>query len=235
LFTLLYIVICYVLELLIGKLSGQAETMSAMMSALLSADPEAYLDSIPAPSVSGIGYVLITALGVMGMILSAGYSLFALNVARRREASYGNLFDTFGMFFKILWLNVLMGIFITLWTMLFFFPGIVAAYRYSMAIYVRLENPDMSTLDCIRTSKDITRGHKWELFVLDLSFIGWSLLTVIPLVLLWVQPYMELTKAHYYCALCGDIYSDGYNVGGGYDSEDFRARAQDVPWEDADD
>ncbi len=122
-------------------------------------------------------------------------------MSRHLPAGIATLFDSFGIFFRVLWLQILMGIFVFLWSMLFVIPGIVAAYRYRLALYILLDNPEMGALDCISMSKAMMRGRKGELFVLDLSFLGWAFLCVIPFVSLWVSPYMNVTMANYYNAL----------------------------------
>ena len=96
-----------------------------------------------------------------------------------------------------------MDLFIFLWTMLFIIPGIIASLAYSQTIYIMLDHPDMSALDAIRASKQLMKGHKWEYFVLGLSFIGWSILSSFTLGLLsiWLTPYQYVTYANYYNGL----------------------------------
>lgn len=202
-FTLVFALIVWVLNFLVGKLSGYTELISNVTNATMLGDDrlaQAYFMNYEMPGL--VPSVIILAIGLMETIMNVGYSLFCVNVVRRRAASYGNLMDPFAMFFKVIWLNILMGIFIYLWTLLLVIPGIIAAYRYRMAVYIMLDNPDMSALDCIRESKRLTNGHKMELFVLDLSFIGWSILSMVPLVTIWVAPYIELTNVRFYVALC---------------------------------
>ena len=81
-----------------------------------------------------------------------------------------------------------------------FFPGIIKAFSYSMAFYVLAENKGMSALEAIRKSKELMDGHKMDLFVLGLSFIGWSLVVAFTfgLAAIWVVPYMETTAANFY-------------------------------------
>lgn len=152
---------------------------------------------------SGFSRVLELALSFMSMVLALGFSGVCLSVSRRLEAGYNDLLDAFGFFFKALWLEIVMGFFIMLWSLLFVIPGIVAAYRYSMARFVLLDDPGRPVMDCIRESKRLTAGHKGELFVLDLSFLGWLILSAIPFVSLFTLPYMEVTKANYYNGLSG--------------------------------
>lgn len=149
---------------------------------------------------------------VLRSIVGAGFILFLLNTIRNTGACFGNLLDGFGFFFKIILLSILEYIFITLWSLLFIFPGFIAAYRYSMAIYLLVDDPSRSPLECIRLSKEMMKGHKWELFVLDLSFIGWDILAMLPVVgyavQIWTVPYISMTKALYYENLSGhDIYA----------------------------
>lgn len=86
-------------------------------------------------------------------------------------------------------------------------PGIIATYRYRMAKFILLDNPDMGVMDCIRASKQMMKGHKWECFVLELSFIGWQLLAGLPYigyaVMIWTAPYINTTMVLYYMALAG--------------------------------
>lgn len=139
----------------------------------------------------------------ISLVFSLGYTSVCLLVSRRMAAGFGNLLDAFAFFFKVIWLNIVTGFFVFLWSLLLIIPGIVAGYRYCMAPYVLLDNPDKSVMDCIRESKQMTMGHKGELFVMNLSFLGWALLSVIPFVSLFTMPYMEITMANYYNALSG--------------------------------
>lgn len=168
--------------------------------------PEAYMDALESgyfPNIPFHGMLLSLAVDVVSIILSVGFSYYTLCISRGIPAGFGNLFDGFGLFFKILWLNIRMGIVIFLWSLLFVVPGIIAAYKYSMSFYVLLDHPDWSAKMCMRESKRIMQGHKWELFVLELSFIGWNLLTIVPFVSVFVTPYRETTYSVYYNRLIG--------------------------------
>lgn len=84
------------------------------------------------------------------------------------------LFSAFPSLGKALWLNILIGVFTFLWSLLFYIPGIIKALSYSMANYILADNPEMTAREALRESKIIMHGHKWELFVLNLSFILWN-------------------------------------------------------------
>ncbi len=153
---------------------------------------------LPTPTEQLISWLLNLVLSVVGV----GWVIFLLNTLRGAGPSYGNLLDGFGFFFRIILLNILTGLFIALWSLLLIVPGIIASYRYRLATYLLIDHPEYSVMDCIRQSKALMAGHKGELFLLDLSFIGWSLLMELPYVgyavMLWALPYMDMTYALYY-------------------------------------
>ena len=140
-------------------------------------------------------------------IFGAGFLIFIFNTVKNVGAVYGNLLDGFGLAGKLLLLAVVQGFFVFLWSLLFVIPGFVAAYRYRMAKFLLLDHPEMGVMDCIRASKQMMKGHKWECFVLELSFIGWHLLAGLPYigcaVMIWTAPYINTTMVLYYMALAG--------------------------------
>lgn len=93
-----------------------------------------------------------------------------------------------------------MAIFITLWSMLLFFPGIIAAYRYRFAMYNLCENPEMGVMEALNMSKAQTYGFKAQLFLLDLSFLGWEILCGLTLGILniWISPYIAQTNIGFF-------------------------------------
>lgn len=158
-------------------------------------------------------YVINFLLEIVSAMLSTGMMIFCLNVAKRAEASMWNLLDAFANFGKILWLLIVTGLMTILWTLLFIVPGIIAAYRYRLALYILLDHPEMRVMDCVRESKRLMRGRKAELFVLDLSFLGWFLLTIVPFVSVYVTPYTSTTYATYYLAVIDEDTRRGAMAG----------------------
>ena len=79
---------------------------------------------------------------------------------------------------KVIALYIVEGFFVALWSMLFVIPGIIAAYRYSFAMLNLCENPELGVMEALNLSKQQTNGYKMQLFLLQLSFIGWSLLVL---------------------------------------------------------
>ncbi|HEY8390619.1 MAG TPA: DUF975 family protein [Clostridia bacterium] len=131
---------------------------------------------------------------------NVGMYLFYLRSVRREDASYGSLFEPIikGDFLRTIILHLLKVVYTILWTMLLFIPGIIKSYSYAMAEFIAIDNPNMSANDCITASRQLMRGKKFKLFLLDLSFIGWIILCIIPFVSLFVMPYMNATRAAFY-------------------------------------
>ena len=97
-------------------------------------------------------------------------------------------------------------LFVFLWSLLFIIPGIVKSYSYMLVPYILAEDPSVPAMEALKRSEQIMEGHKMEAFILDLSFIGWHLLSVLTLGILelfYVAPYQHSTNAAYYTALLG--------------------------------
>lgn len=200
-----YLLLTSVLSTLALRATSSGMTMQNLQqfyTHIENGDMEYALRLYDAMMPSAAGQIIELLLQLVSTIVGAGWVLFLLNTIRNNAPAFGNLLDGFGFFWKLIWLNLVMGFFIALWTLLFIVPGIVAAYRYRLALYLLLDNPNRSALECIRESKRLMNGRKMELFVLDLSFIGWSLLTLFPLVgylvQIWAVPYMDMSYALYY-------------------------------------
>jgi uncharacterized membrane protein len=121
-------------------------------------------------------YFLITL--ILGGAVELGYCRFNRNLMDNNNPQFTDLFSRFNLFGKALLLRILRGIYIFLWTLLLIIPGIIATYSYSMAFYILEENPDMGVNEAINASKEMMRGNKWRLFCLQISFIGWAILSV---------------------------------------------------------
>ena len=117
---------------------------------------------------------------LVSLVLSTGYVSFCLGTWRRETLPYASLFDGFSFAGKIIALQVIMIFFIYLWSLLFIIPGIIAAYRYSFAMYNLCSNPELGIFEALNLSKQQTRGYKMQFFTLQLSFIGWALLISLP-------------------------------------------------------
>ena len=126
-----------------------------------------------------------------------------------------------GNYRNVVWVMFCRDIFIFLWTLLLIVPGIVKSYEYRMVPYVLAENPDLSREEAFALSKRMMDGDKMNAFILDLSFIGWAILTILTCGLVGIfyyQPYLALTDAALYQTLKKKVdrfFDDGgYNDGG---------------------
>ena len=150
--------------------------------------------------VSGI---ISLAQFVIGGSVSIGHNRFCLKLVDGEQARFEDLFSGFDIFGNAFVLNLLITLKVIAWSLLFVIPGIVAAYRYSMATYIMAENPNMQATEAIERSKALMDGRKGDLFCLDLSFIGWALLAVLTAGIgnLWLTPYMTVSRAAF-TAVC---------------------------------
>lgn len=142
---------------------------------------------------------------IIGGAVGIGYSNFNLDIIEGREARIGTIFDSFDQWKTGFVARLLSSIYVTLWSMLFVIPGIIASYSYSMMHFVMAENPDMGANEAIRESKRLMKGNKWRFFCLQLSFIGWELLAIFftaGIGLLWVVPYQQAAYAAFYRDIC---------------------------------
>ncbi|AEI39812.1 DUF975 family protein [Paenibacillus mucilaginosus] len=135
--------------------------------------------------------------------ISWGSAYFFLRLRRGEGASIEDILQGFVRFVPALVLYLLTTLFVLLWMLLLIVPGIVAALSYSMAYYIRIDEPELSAMEALRRSKEMMKGHRWRFFVLGLSFIGWILLAVVTagIGFLWVGPYMSVTSANFYTNL----------------------------------
>lgn len=157
--------------------------------------------------------VFSTLMGIFiaGPIL-VGKNRFLMR-SREIDTEFSTLFSGFNgdEFFSNVKVMFMKDIKIMLWTFLLFIPGIIKAYEYYFVQYILAENPHLSQQRVFQLSKEMTRGYKWDIFVLEMSFIGWYLLGVLCLGVgtLFVNPYYEATLAELYAAQRAHVLSAG--------------------------
>ena len=144
----------------------------------------------------------IVSFAVAGL-LGFGTVSFFLKISRNEPVTYKELFSKINMCFSYLAISLLVGLFTALWSLLLIIPGIIAAINYSLVFFVKLDNPELGALEVLRKSKEMMNGHKWDFFVLILSFLGWAILGIFTLgiLYLWLVPYMQVTYANFYNSL----------------------------------
>ena len=202
----------FVITLLAGTLTGEKTTIIERVQNFASNNLS--YDTSPIFYSSNFQYIFYSFISVVS-ILGILYTIFIGNIIVVGKSRYfiknhyenPELSEIFSGF-KDNYLNVvkimfLMDLKTLLWLFLFIVPGIIKAYEYSMIPYLLAENPNLSTSQVFSLSKQMTTGQKMDLFVLDLSFLGWIILGALccGIGLLFVQPYPEATKAEVYLIL----------------------------------
>lgn len=128
---------------------------------------------------------------------SAGYDAFTLHLSRRQAASFQDFLQGFRLVGKVLAVVLLRAVFVFCWSMLLLIPGLVAVYRYRMAVFVILDDPSLSASQALAVSSRLTYGHRGELLMLDLSFFWYYLPSFATTVLVNAYNYGFLSEWMY--------------------------------------
>lgn len=160
---------------------------------LFGSSPSFFMDPIPSMVLQGVFSLLL-------LPLVWGHFIFFLRLIRDENLDYGHLFDGFNQYFRIFLAELLRGIYILLWALLLIIPGLIKEYSYAMTEFILKDNPEMSGEEAICESMRLMQGHKMQLFLLDLSMIGWLILSILTLGigLLFLMPYNYTAHAHFY-------------------------------------
>lgn len=175
-----------------------------------------YSLAFPHTTPFGWGDGITLVLSLVYAVVTWGFTVMLLrNLRDPQFDELGALFDGFRQFGRIFTTLLLQFVYTMLWMLLLIVPGIVKAYSYSMTPYILYDRPDLQRNAAIELSMRMMRGHKMELFLLHLSFIGWFLLCVVTLGigLLWLIPYVETTVAAFYEDLKAEYTETDDNAG----------------------
>ena len=215
------VLVSLILVILTGASSGGSaagnsdEEGNSIMNALQTASQQT---GISVGAIVGIIFGVIGVAFVIGLVISilvknpfiVGCRSFYLNNSDA-PANFGQIaagFSKFG-YGRVILTMFLRDLFIGIGFFLLIVPGVILTYSYRLVPYILAENPEISGMDALKMSADMMRGQKWNTFVLDLSFIGWMLLTVITcgiVGIFYVDPYVHATDAELYKAI-----RDNYN------------------------
>ncbi|MTV83264.1 DUF975 family protein [Lactobacillus sp. CRM56-3] len=168
-----------------------------------------FVDTTNAPALQ-----YLDLLSLLSSLLMIGVS-FVLIDLQRGVTDYSSpvsksftVFNKGSYFLGTIALAILIFIFTFLWSLLLFVPGIIKGLAYSQAYYIYRDHIDQGNpigfLEAITQSRQLMDGHKWEYFVLQLSFIGWAIACVVIIPILWVLPYQHQTFANFYVQLLAD-------------------------------
>jgi uncharacterized membrane protein len=91
-------------------------------------------------------------------------------------------------------------VFLALWTLLFIIPGLVKSYSYAMTSFILVNEPNIQPVDAITKSRKLMDGKKMQLFLLDLSYVGWYILSLFTLGILfiWVSPWHQTARTLFF-------------------------------------
>ncbi|MBR3611595.1 MAG: DUF975 family protein [Oscillospiraceae bacterium] len=157
-------------------------------------------------------FILVMAF-VFGIVISFGWGAFIagpITVGAHRyfmeHRAFGSKFEKIffafhsGRYLNVVKICFVMNVKIFLWSLLFIIPGIIKSYEYSMIPYILAENPQISMERAFEISRKMTKGEKWKIFVLEISFWGWYLLGAICCCVggIFVHPYYFATFAELY-------------------------------------
>ena len=137
---------------------------------------------------------------ILGGVIQLGYVRYLLKQQDREIPEIKDLFSQFDRFKDGFLQLFLRKLFVALWSLLLVIPGIIKSYAYAMTPFLMAEDPTLTAMDAMRLSQERMRGHKGELFCLELSFIGWILLASLTFGIggFFLAPYMNAAYAAFY-------------------------------------
>lgn len=200
------ILVCIVFSL-ITSIAALPSAISSISNSLVSTRGSFFN---PTMAATALGFSLFASMFsfVVGLFgsgpLSAGMcGSFNKFFSESDTNTIGNLFRLGfggGRYWKNVWGIFLMNLFTLLWTLLFIVPGIIKAFAYAMTPYILIDNPELGPNEARQRSIQMMRGHKWKLFGLELSFIGWFMLCLLSLGVgfIWLNPYYRMAHAAFY-------------------------------------
>ena len=183
-----------------------------------------------------IVYIIMVIVGIVGVLLSIGYTRISLQVHRREPVRLDSLLEGFQIPGRVIGLRLLRALLMLMWTYAILIPAIIllsipitpldrmtesdtwfvmylvvllivavavstaVSYRYWGATFILLDHPDYTVRECIRAATEMTRGHRMELFLLDLSLLPWNLLCILTagILYIWKMPYIAAVYAGAY-------------------------------------
>ena len=182
------------------------EIISALVTGAASISETPIVEGNGAWGVTG-GSFLLSVLVLMPLAVGFGNTFKVLYLYSDKNIFSNAFYIGFRNYGRAIGGMILTNIFIVLWSMLFVIPGIIKAYSYALTPYILVDDPNISIREAIRKSQNMMDGQKFNLFYLQLSFIGWFLLSILTMGigLFWLTPYYATAKAAFYCNLRNDL------------------------------
>jgi uncharacterized membrane protein len=153
---------------------------------------------------------------LVGAPLNLGVTAIYLKLHDGKGFEYEEIFQGFRDFTRAVVASLLISLYVMLWSLLLIVPGIIAALGYGMTYFILVENPGMPATEAMRQSKRMMNGHKTELLMLGLSFIGWFVLSVLTggIGFFWLVPYASMSFTIFYRQIQGISLHDDETVTG---------------------
>lgn len=180
--------------------AGSSANVTETEESLAAFSPEIIIAAVL--MVVGIAAVMI----LIGSLVGLGYAKFNLSLFEEEKADFKMIFSERKRYKDCFVLYLLQFIYISIGSILFVIPGVMAFYAYSMAPYIMVENPEMKAKQALKASKAMMKGNKWRLFCLSFSFIGWDILAALSFGIghIILCPYVEAAGAAFYRELSGN-------------------------------
>lgn len=136
----------------------------------------------------------------ISIFLGLGVTSYYMKIARGEDVELAEIFSKGNLLLKAFVTAILTGFAIFGGILLLIVPGIILAFGYSMINYIYIDNPEIGIVEVMKKSREMMRGHKWDFFCLGLSFIGWMILGLFTLGILyfWLIPYMGVAQVNFY-------------------------------------
>lgn len=175
---------------------------------------QSYIESYQEIRGIEVSFNFMSPLSIINILLSGfistGLCKYLLKFVNPMvDEDFGDIFSYGKYFFKLFGLHILITVLTFIGLILLVIPGVILIYAYSQSYYIMAENPELSITECMKKSRQLMDGHKGELFLLHLSFIGWGILAILTVGIgfLWLTPYMKVTETYYYLYLKEENYS----------------------------
>lgn len=150
---------------------------------------------------NGTAQYYTVSLGWLFVFVEVGITYYMIKFINDEKPSFNEIFAYKNDFARDLGIGLLRTIFIFLWTLLLIIPGIMKAYSYALVpmLLGDEKHKELSATELLKKSEEMMKGHRMDLFVLQLSFIGWHILAAFTLFILelWIAPYLKTAETKF--------------------------------------
>jgi len=152
-------------------------------------------------TINLITNIVTSVFSIIETVFMVGYAKYTLDFVRGKKQDWKAPFSFIkDHFIAVILLSLLVDLIILGGTILLIVPGIIFAIGHTFYQEVYVDNEDLKTMEVVKKSWNLTKGYKMDIFILTLSFIGWGILGVFTLGILyiWLIPYMNVTLLLFY-------------------------------------